>query len=126
MKKQKGQAILEIALIMPIIIMIFCGIIDFGRILQVSTHLNMISQESVRLAGLGKNDDEILQFIQTNADIRDTSSISVNVTPSSSQRKSGDYVTVTITYPVKYITPFVNIFLTPSFVVSTKSTIRVE
>jgi Flp pilus assembly protein TadG len=124
MRKKKGQAMLEIALVMPVIILIFCGIVDFGRILQASAHLNMISQEAVRLAGFGKNDDEIAQYIRTNADLSDKDTITVNVTPAS--RKSGDYVTVTITYPVKYITPLVNIFLTPSFVVSTKSTIRVE
>ena len=126
MKRKKGQALLEIALIMPVIIIMFCGIIDFGRILQTSTHLNMISQEAVRLAGLGQNDDEIAEYVRVNSDVNDTDSILIDVTPSSYERRSGDYVTVTISYPVKYITPFVKIFLTPSFVVSTKSTIRVE
>jgi Flp pilus assembly protein TadG len=126
MKKKKGQAMLEIALIMPIIIIIFCGIIDFGRILQASTHLNMISQEAVRLAGFGKTDSEIAGFVNDNVELNDKDSITVSVTPGDFERKSGDYATLNISYKVKYITPIISLFLPSPFVVNTQSTIRVE
>jgi Flp pilus assembly protein TadG len=126
MKKKKGQALIEIALALPILILFFCGIVDFGRILHAAASLEMVAQESVRLAGLGRDDSEVTQFALDKSDINDKASINVAITPSYSQRKAGDYVTVNITYPIKYITPVINTILPSPFVVSTKSTIRVE
>lgn len=81
MKKKKGQAILEVALVLPIILMLFCGIVDFGRILQASTQLNMVTQEAVRLAGLGSRDSEIISFVNNEVILKDKDSIVVTITP---------------------------------------------
>jgi Flp pilus assembly protein TadG len=124
MKKKKGQTLLELALVLPILVLFFCGIIDFGRILHAASTLNMVAQESVRLAGLGKTKEEVTQFAKDKAYFKD--GIEVSITPDDSVRKSGDYVTVDIIYNVKYITPIVNAFLGSNYVVHGKSTIRVE
>ncbi len=126
MKKKKGQALVEIALALPILLLFFCGIVDFGRILHAGATLNMVSQESVRLAGLGKSDSEVTEFAKDKAYFKDKTEIDVSITPGDTLRKSGDYVTVDITYNVKYITPLANLFLNSSYVVHSKSTIRVE
>lgn len=42
MKKEKGQATLELALVLPILLIIFCAIIDFGRIFYAEAHLYFI------------------------------------------------------------------------------------
>lgn len=126
MKRKKGQALLEIVLVLPILLMFFCGIIDFGRILHAGASLNMVAQESVRLAGLGASDSEVTQFAYDKCDLNDKDAVSVSISPTDAQRKPGDYVTVDITYEVKYITPLINIILPSPFVVHTKSTIRVE
>lgn len=126
MRKKKGQAILEVALALPVILLLFCGMVDFGRVLQASTHLNMVSQEAVRIAGLGGSDSEIKSFINNEVILKDKDKISVIITPNSYNRESGDYVTVKISYPVSYITPLMNVILPSPYVVDTQSTIRVE
>jgi Flp pilus assembly protein TadG len=126
MKKKKGQAVLEIALVLPILLLVFCGITDFGRILYSSTHLNMITQESVRLAGLGKSDYQVGQYVSNNTYLVNKDLISVTITPADTARKSGDYVTVKIDYGINYITPLVGSFLPSPFGISTQSTMRVE
>jgi Flp pilus assembly protein TadG len=126
MKKKKGQSLLELALVLPILIIFFCGIVDFGRILHAGATLNMVSQESARLAGLGKSDAEVIQFAKEKAYFKDQTAITVSVTPTDYVRKAGDYVTVSITYNVRYITPIVQAFAKSTYVVSAKSTIRVE
>lgn len=126
MRRKKGQAIMEIAVVLPILLIVFCGIVDFGRILYASTHLNMVAQEAVRLAGLGKNDSEVTQYVNDKAYLMDKDTIKVSITPDDLHRKSGDYVTVKITYDVKYITPLIGAILPLPFEVSTQSTIRVE
>lgn len=126
MKKKKGQAILEVALVLPILIFVFCAMVDFGRILYSSAHLNMVTQEAVRLAGLGKSDDEIVQFVSDKVSLVDKNSVKTDITPDDLNRKSGDYVTVKIIYNIKYITPFMNKIFPSPFEVAVQSTIRVE
>jgi Flp pilus assembly protein TadG len=126
MKKRKGQALLETALVLPIFILFFCGIIDFGRIIHASSKLNLITQESVRLAGLGKADSEVTQFAYNKTDLENKSTLIVKVNPAYSLRKPGDYVTVQISYEVNYITPLIGFILPSPFKINTSSTIRVE
>lgn len=126
MRKEDGQAVLETALILPIMLIILCGIVDFGRILHSSSHLNMVTQESVRLAAFGKSDSEIRTFVNNKVDLKDKNTIVVSIDPSDFTRKSGDYVTLKITYDVNYITPLIGQFLPSPFKVNTQSTIRVE
>ncbi len=126
MRKENGQAMVEIALVLPILLLLLCGIIDFGRILYSSIHLNMVTQEAVRMGGLGKSDSEILQYVNDTVDLVDKDTIIVNITPNYYERKSGDYVNVKITYEVKYITPIIGAFIPSPFQVNTESTIRIE
>lgn len=126
MRKNKGQALIETALVLPIFLMFFCSIIDFGRILQANSQLNLVTQESVRLAGLGRTDSEIIQYAYDKTELDNKSSLVVNISPDYTVRKSGDYVTVKISYDVKYITPLIGFILPSPFKVNTSSTIRVE
>lgn len=126
MKKKKGQAILELALVLPIILIIFCAIVDYGRILHAKTQLNLVAQEGVRLGGLGKSDCEVENYIKDKVTLKDVDSINVQLTPDYASRESGDYLTLRITYKVNYITPLMNIFLPSPCEISTESTIRVE
>lgn len=130
MKKKKGQALMEVALTLPIVLMLFCGMIDFGRILYTVSRLNLVAQESVRLAGLGKGDSEVIQYALDNVDSNQKSTLQVSFNPQLTstelRRKSGDYVTVIISCDVPYITPFVGRILNSPFKAQTQSTIRVE
>lgn len=123
MKKKKGQALMEIALTLPIVLMLLCGMIDFGRILYTMSRLNLVAQESVRLAGLGKTESEIKQYAYDKVDSNQKNSLLVFVSPN---RKPGEYVTVNISCDVAYITPFAGKILGSSFKAQTQSTIRVE
>lgn len=126
MRKKKGQAILELALVLPIILIIFCAIVDFGRILHASTQLNLIAQEAVRIGGLGGTDSEMKSYVRDKATLKDKNTIDVVPTPGYLTRKPGDYLTLKITYKINYITPLMNIFLPSPYVINTESTIRVE
>lgn len=126
MKKKKGQAVLEMALVLPIMLLVFCAIIDFGRILYTSASLNLVSQEAVRLAGLGKSDSEVYKYVYDKTYLNDKNLMERKLTPDETLRKSGDYVTLEIKYPIKYITPLMSKFLPSPYKVYVKSVIRVE
>ncbi|MFZ5967143.1 MAG: TadE/TadG family type IV pilus assembly protein [Bacillota bacterium] len=125
-KDEKGQSLLEFALVLPILLLLVCGIFDFGRVLYTSMNLHLITQETVRQGGFGKNDSEIISFAQNQFTLGDPALLQVDISPNDTIRKSGDYVTVTLTYPVEYATPLISLLFPSPYQVITDSTIRVE
>lgn len=125
-KEEKGQSMVETALVIPLLLLLLVGMFDFGRIFYTYTHLHLAAQETVRVGGLGASDADIVSFAKDYAKVKDPENLNVSISPNDSSRNSGDYVTVTIDYPMNFITPFLSSMLSPSFQVHTESTIRVE
>jgi Flp pilus assembly protein TadG len=124
-KEQKGQSLVEFALLLPLLLLLICGIIDMGRLLFAFVSLNMTAQESVRLGGLGRNDAEIVAYAKDHLNVGDPSTLQVTITPGQSTRKPGQNVKVTLSYSLPLITPVMKEII-PAPVLSANSTIRVE
>lgn len=124
-RDEKGQSLTEFALLVPLLLLLVCGIFDFGRLMYAYLHLNLASQETVRLGGLGKSDAEIAAFAKGYVHLGNPDSLQVAISPAEQNRKSGQYVTVTLQYPLPYATPVIS-KLFPLPVVKADSTIRVE
>lgn len=125
-QSEKGQSMVEMALLVPLLLLLLVGIFDFGRILYTQVHLQMATQETVRLGGLGKSDIEIVQFGKNYFHAGDVALLEIQVTPSDSYRKSGEYVTVTMEYPIEFVTPLIDQLIPSPFLMNANSTIRVE
>lgn len=125
-KEEKGQSLVEMALLLPVLLLLLAGIFDFGRLLYSYTHLHLATQETVRLGGLGRGDAEITQFARNYVDLGDSSLLEVKISPSEENRNSGEYMTLTLDYPIEIITPFFSSIIPTPIVLSTESTIRVE
>lgn len=131
MKSEKGQSAVEFALVLPILLILVFGIIDFGRILYTKNALTALSQESARHASIyyGSETDAVLtQYIVNNAGTLKTSDLTGKVITFTPTRDTGSDVKVTLTYRLYYITPIVNIipgFSNPFYITST-STFRAE
>lgn len=124
-KEQKGQSLVEFALLLPLLLLLICGIVDLGRLLFAFVSLNMTSQEAVRLGGLGKTDAEIVTYARSHVRVGDASELQVIISPGQSTRKSGENITVTLTYSLPLVTPLMTEIM-PDPVLSANSTIRVE
>lgn len=126
-KSEKGQAIVEAALIMPLLLLFLCMIIDVGRIVYAEARLNSICQESVRIAGLGGSDSQIHDYAYGQLDSQTASTLKVYPNPTEAEgRKSGDFVTVKLSVNINYITPFANVIFSSPFNAVAQSTIRIE
>jgi hypothetical protein len=125
-KDEKGQSMVEMALILPVLLLLLVGIFDFGRVLYTYMHLHLATQETVRLGGLGKSDAEITTFAQNYVHVGDSSLLVVKVSPTETYRDSGDYVTVKLEYPLEIVTPVISSLLPSPLAITTDSTIRVE
>lgn len=137
MKKKKGQALVETALVVPILLLFICMIIDTGRIIYAASKLNLICQESTRIASLGGGYSDVYNYAYNKLD--SASAATLNVKPLSysipnssttttdvSLNKSGNFVTVDLSVKLQYITPLANLILPSPFIATAKSTIRIE
>lgn len=125
-KNEKGQSLVEFALLLPILVILLIGIIDFGRILYTNMHLQLATQETVRLAGLGASDQELKEFIHNYTHVNKKEELMMQISLNEQQRVSGKYVTVTLEYPMEIMTPFISKVISVPLKIETESTIRIE
>lgn len=120
-RSQKGQATVELALTLPILILLIFGIIDFGRIFHASLTLDHAGREAARIASLGAADSEIISKAKEAASSLDVNNIKVAASPAKQNRTSGTYVTVNLTYPIDFSIPLFH-----PFTIQNKTVMRVE
>lgn len=113
MKSNKGQALVEFVIILPItLILIFC-VIDFGRVISVKSDLESKTQDIVSFYENGKTLEEI-NTIMDNKDVK------VRIS------ESADYVTITTSRKIKPVTPGLSYILEKVFNVEVSRVIRNE
>lgn len=123
-RDEKGQSIVEFTLVIPILLLVLISIIDIGRVTFVYSSLHFAAQETVRVGGLGALDDQIKLRAQESFEAGDPTKLTVDITPLPANRKSGEYLTVNLTYPIEPLTPFLGNLLPTNL--SADSTIRIE
>jgi uncharacterized protein (UPF0333 family) len=111
MKSQKGQSLVEFALVLPLLVVLLFGIMDFGRVFHAYLTIDHAGREAARAASIGKDDTTV-----KNTAVNDATGIGltvdrVGVTPA--LRTSGTNVTVTITYPITFLTPLIGNIVGP-------------
>lgn len=125
-RDERGQSMVETALIMPVLLLLLVGILDFGRIMYSYAHLHMVAQETVRMGGLGGSDTEITAFAKDYIQLNEADQLVINISPGETSRDSGDYVTVKLEYPFQFFTPLISSLFSSSLSIKAESTIRVE
>ncbi|MFA6670791.1 MAG: TadE/TadG family type IV pilus assembly protein, partial [Bacillota bacterium] len=88
-----GQALVETALVIPLLLLLLMGIIQFGLIFNTDFILTNASRAGARAAMLGKSDTEIETIVEGAVAGLDTAKLTVDTTPSEGSRSYGDPVT---------------------------------
>jgi Flp pilus assembly protein TadG len=127
-KKEDGQAIVELAITLPILIMILCAIIDFGWLFMNQNSIDYAAREGARYAIVhSTSKTAIEEHIRTIApeNIADTVDISITFTNTSNPRL-GDVIIV-ISDDVNILTPIVGVFVQGETMnLSSSCTMKVE
>lgn len=126
LKNKKGQTLVETALVLPIIILILMGIIDFGMMFNNYLIVGNASREGARNAAVGATDSEIVSVVETVTGTLDVSKITTVISPQESLRKKGDEVVVTVKYDYKFLTPVIGVFFSGKVQLTGTSVMRVE
>ena len=98
----KGQALIEFVLILPIFILILFSVIDFGIIFNKKSNLENDSVDIINLFKNGKSLDEIVDIYKDN-----------NIDVSN----DGEYYKFTISTSINLITPGLNRILGDPYVI---------
>lgn len=125
-KKNDGQAMVELALILPVLLLIIMGIFEFGFMFNNYLTLNNVSREAARYASLGGSDTEAVVRATQIAPNLDSEKLTIVITPTESNRGRGDSVKVVVIYRYTLLTPFMDSIFSAGVPMEAKTVMRVE
>ena len=126
LKNQKGQALVEFAIILPILLMLVMGILQFGMMLNSYLTIENASREGARAGIVGSSDVEIKNLIISTSPSLDPKNLIVSITPTEANRKSGDTLIVKVTYNYNLIVPIISSLFNNVVVLNGQTSMRVE
>ncbi|MHA7217398.1 TadE/TadG family type IV pilus assembly protein [Arthrobacter sp. MDT1-48-3] len=107
---ERGAVAVELALVLPILILLMFGIIEVGRAYNAQVTLTSAAREAVRVVAIGKNDTVAINRAITAADVLSPNLTSANFTVTRSPSGAANTcpvnstVTVTIRYTMTTLT----------------------
>ncbi len=125
-RDEKGQSTLELAFVLPVIIMIITAIIDFGLLFNNYLIISNAAREGARNAVIGTADAQIAVIMSSITGTLDQASMSITIEPAESIRKKGDEITVTVGYDNSLITPVISALVPNPVHIVAKTVMRME
>lgn len=116
-QNNKGQALVEFVLILPVILMILFIIIDFAHVYYERNHLESVLNDVIYMIKDNKSSEEIKSTLDKD--------INYVITDNSNANNS-DFTTVVMTKEVLLVTPFSNLFLDNPYLIRVERTILDE
>lgn len=126
LKDQRGQALVELALVLPVLLVLFMGTVEFGRIYHSYLVITNASREGARVAVLSGADTAISDRVGQVTGSLDSARLQTTVTPAPANRKSGTLATVEVRYQVNLIFPLFDIFIPDPLPIKSRTTMRIE
>ena len=108
-RSDRGQSLLEFAIILPVLLMIVAGVLDIGRLYFAYVAVTDAASEGAAYAATHPTNETLIL-----ARARDASNITADESeigfqcPTCPTVGSGDPVTVTVTYSFTLATPIIN------------------
>jgi Flp pilus assembly protein TadG len=124
-KNNKGQSVVEMALLLPVLLLILLGIIEFGRIYGAYMVINNAARDGARMGSVGSTSAQIQTAVINNTGSLNAANISVVVSKSGTGGR-GDAVTVTIGYDIPIMAPFLGIVVDNPMHLEADMTMRIE
>ncbi len=110
MKNNRGQALVEFVIILPVLLLLIFALIDFGRIIVCRNHLEGVMSEISNLT-----EEEIPTYLNKDKDYKITYSVKVD-----------DYRNITLSTKLDLITPGLKSVLSNPYTVKVERSIVYE
>lgn len=130
-RREDGQAMVEFALILPILLLILCGIIDFGWLFYNQLSLNNACREGARYAVVNTAEDGSTQAIINHIEMTTTTvfannGIDVEVIYSSPAEPTAGDVTVNLEAEISFFTPVLSSVMGKEKTITSSVIMKVE
>jgi Flp pilus assembly protein TadG len=99
---EQGTAMIEFALLLPLLLLLTFGIIEFGRAYNAKIELTGAVREGARAAALGKTDDEVKATVAAAAPALNLAAEDITIVGCT----SGSAASVTGDHAIEYTIPF--------------------
>ena len=124
---EKGQSLVEFALLLPILLLLLLGIIQFGIIFNGQITVTSAAREGARLAAVGADDEQVKDRVEEAAvalllNIDRDDDIEINRAVDGDEGK----LSVRVNGKVDIIMPLLGIYTGESFTLSSESIMRLE
>lgn len=126
LKNKKGQAMVEFAVILPILLLLVMGIIEFGLIFNAYLTIQNASREGARYGITGASDADIVSLVRSDCSSLQSTYLTVNVTPTEGSRNSGDTLVVSVSYSYHMVTPIISSLFSNVVALNAQTSMRME
>lgn len=100
---------IELALILPVLVMLLVGITEFGRAYSAQISLQSAAREGARALALGEPAAAVDSAVRGAVGTAQVASVSQTPCPSGATSTSTSYATVTVTAQFEFSIPFVQL-----------------
>ena len=130
-QREDGQAMVEFALILPIFLLILCGIIDFGWLFYNQLSLNNVCREGARYAVVNTADNAdtqaIINHIENSAiHVFANDGVEITVTYSSPGEPTSGDITVNLSADISFFTPVLSTIMGKEKTITSTVVMKVE
>jgi len=126
-KGTDGQASLEFALIIPLLIIVVLIVSQLGYLVYVQNVLVQAAREGVRVISTTNSNHMAIDRIGQICSRLDKDRLKVKIDPGSSTgREVGDIVTVNLSYKYSGVTNLINLLIGRDIFINTDSSMRME
>ncbi len=125
-KNEKGQALLELALVLPLLLILVISIVEFGRIGHAYLTLSHAAREGARIGVTGVNDEVITNSVKNATTTLNQEDLYINTSPPFNGRVSGEEMQVILDYSISFYMPFIDLLLPNPLDLQGKAVMRME
>jgi len=114
----------EMAIMLPLLLLILFAIIDFGRVFGAYMLIHDLARDGARAGVVGATNTEIRAHITTNDSFLDIVNSDITISPTT--RVVGESLTVRIDYDIDIVTPIISNLVSDPFPLSAQYVMRIE
>lgn len=107
-RKERGAIALEMALVLPLLLVVLFGIIEFGRVFNVQISLSQAAREGARHAAIHYDDASLDVTGTALASVPSLTGLGVSVSDNAASCTSGSNVTVTTSVSLPSLSGFLD------------------
>ncbi len=122
----RGQTIVELAVVLPVVLLMLFGMVEFGRAYHAYVTVQHATREGARLGITGASDEAIRQRILDTSAGLDPARFEISISPARAERVKGSSLTVAVRYLFPLWIPLITALVGDGIPLEAELIMRVE